>query len=386
MVPVKECAEQLYTSYDEWRIPTFTTHITPSELYAHIATLDKEKIQIEEAGESYEHRPLYHLSIGNGKRKILLWTQMHGDESTATKAVCDVLSYLQQPSSMQEKICKELSLHFLPMVNPDGAERNTRRNAQNLDINRDAASCQSIEARFLHGFRLALRPEFGFNLHDQELSTVGNTKDISALAFLAPAFDAQKTDNETRRKAKHLAATLTATAQQFMPQLITRYNDDYEPRAFGDRMQYFNVSTILIEAGHAKADREKKAIRKLYSVCLLSSLYAIATNEYSTSAISLYDTLPFNGKKAYDIILRNAIIKTANEETFTNDIAISYQVDTHSEYPPKIVDIGDLSTFASLHERDASRLVIPLENIALQQPVDINFFHTHKIEIPNAPW
>jgi len=383
---MKECAEQLYTSYDEWHVPIFTTHITPSELYAHIATLDKKKIQIEKAGESYEHRPLYHLSIGNGKRKILLWTQMHGDESTATKTVCDVLSYLQQPSSMKEKICEELSVHFLPMINPDGAERKTRRNAQNLDINRDAATCQSIEARLLHGFRLALRPEFGFNLHDQELSTVGNTKDISALAFLAPAFDAQKTDNETRRKAKHLAATLTATAQQFIPQLITRYNDDYEPRAFGDRMQYFNVSTILIEAGHATNDMEKKAIRKLYSVCLLSSLYAIATNEYSTSAISLYDNLPLNGKKAYDIILRNAIIKTANEETFTNDIGISYQVDTHSEYPPKIVDIGDLSTFASLHERDASRLVIPLENITLQQPVDINFFHTHKIEIPNAPW
>ena len=292
MFSSKELAEQLFHSYDEWKIPAFTTHVTPSELYAHIATLDKELVRIEEAGESFQHRPIYHLSIGGGKRKILLWTQMHGDESTATKAVCDVLNYLQQSSPAQQKICEELSLHFLPMLNPDGAERKTRRNAQYLDINRDAAACQSIEARLLHGFRLALYPEFGFNLHDQELSTVGNTKEITALAFLAPAFDEQKSDNETRRKAKSLASFLTATAQQFIPQQITRYNDDYEPRAFGDRMQYFHVSTVLIEAGHAKEDREKKAIRKLNSVCLLSSLYAIATNEYSATEISMYESLP----------------------------------------------------------------------------------------------
>ncbi|MGH7444953.1 MAG: serine hydrolase, partial [Longimicrobiales bacterium] len=38
----------------------------------------------EEIGRSAEGRPLYLLRYGNGPKSVLLWSQMHGDESTAT--------------------------------------------------------------------------------------------------------------------------------------------------------------------------------------------------------------------------------------------------------------------------------------------------------------
>jgi len=289
-------------------------------------------------------------------------------------------------TSEAEKILSECTLYFLPMVNPDGAECKQRRNAQNIDINRDAQACVSYEARLLHGLRLKLRPEFGFNLHDQELSTISSTKEITALALLAPAFDEAKSENETRTKAKHVAAVISETMKQFIPNNLARYNDDFEPRAFGDSMQYFGVSTILLEAGHRKNDFEKKNIRKLYAVSLLSAYYAIATNEFSSSKISSYEQLPFNGKKAYDVILRNAIIQFPEEKMFTADIGISYQVDTHCEFPPKIVDIGDLSTFAALREINASEIVIPREKIVLGKNIDVDFFQSKGIEFLKTAW
>ena len=37
-----------------------------------------------------------------------------------------------------KRILSALTLYVVPMLNPDGAERYQRRNAQNIDLNRDA--------------------------------------------------------------------------------------------------------------------------------------------------------------------------------------------------------------------------------------------------------
>ncbi|MBS4027907.1 MAG: hypothetical protein KGZ58_04630 [Ignavibacteriales bacterium] len=381
-------SQQLFSSYNAWKVPKFSTHVIHREVEEHIQSLKGSEIKITSDGVSFEGRRIYLLSLGNGKRKIFSWTQMHGDESTATKAVFDILNFFlkNRNTNEAEKILSECTLYFLPMVNPDGAERNQRRNAQNIDINRDAQACQTLEARLLHGLRLSLRPEFGFNLHDQELSTVSNSKEITALSLLAPAFDEKKSENETRTKAKRVASVISETMKQFIPNNLARYNDDFEPRAFGDTFQKFGVSTVLLEAGHSKNDTEKKFVRKLYAVSLFSCFYAIATNDFSSTEVSSYEQLPFNGKKAYDLLLRNAIVKFPNEKTMTADIGISYQVDTHSEFPPKIADVGDLSTFSALHEIDASGVVIPQEKVELGKNVDVEFFQLKGIEFSKLPW
>ena len=38
-------------------------------------------------GSSENNVPIYSLKIGTGKKKILLWSQMHGNESTGTKSI-----------------------------------------------------------------------------------------------------------------------------------------------------------------------------------------------------------------------------------------------------------------------------------------------------------
>ena len=49
--------------------------------------------QLSVIGESVQGRPVYKYVIGTGKTKIYLWSQMHGNESTTTKALFDFLLF-----------------------------------------------------------------------------------------------------------------------------------------------------------------------------------------------------------------------------------------------------------------------------------------------------
>jgi predicted deacylase len=87
---------------------------------------------------------------------------MHGDEPTATLAFLDILGILTGPGS-RERWAKELlartTVHAIPMLNPDGAERARRVNAAGIDINRDALALVSPEARILREAQRQLRPD-----------------------------------------------------------------------------------------------------------------------------------------------------------------------------------------------------------------------------------
>ena len=49
---------------------------------------------LEQIGESVEGRSIHHLRVGSGPTAVLLWSQMHGDEPTATAALFDIFKYL----------------------------------------------------------------------------------------------------------------------------------------------------------------------------------------------------------------------------------------------------------------------------------------------------
>jgi hypothetical protein len=369
-------AKRLFTLYDGFRGDAFPTrHFAPELLQRVLRKLTADSggvITMQQAGKSFEGRPINLLTIGKGKTKVFLWSQMHGDESTATMALCDILHYfiLHPRDADVRKILSTLTIQMLPMLNPDGASRTMRRTAQGIDMNRDAEALCTPEAQLLKKLQRKLRPQFGFNLHDQELSTVGTTKDITAVAVLAPAYDAAKSSNAVRTLAKHLTAHLVATLQNFVPDAIGRYDDSFEPRAFGDNMQKWGTSTILIESGHALNDPQKDFIRKLNAVGLLSCFNAIASGEYLKANIARYESLPFNGKKAYDVIIRDVIIDHGKGRSTRADLGISYQVDTHSENPPRLADIGDLRTFIGMREIEGRRKRISTKKLKLGLPFE----------------
>ena len=93
--------------------------------YPMIAPL-LDKYPFEEVislGTSVKGTAINLYRVGKGNKKILMWSQMHGNESTATKALFDVLNELKTADFLSK-----LSVYCIPMLNPDGAEVFTRVN------------------------------------------------------------------------------------------------------------------------------------------------------------------------------------------------------------------------------------------------------------------
>lgn len=324
------------------------------------------------AGRSFEGRPIYSVSGGSGPARVLLWSQMHGDESTATRALGDLFRWLVMTAGepATEGVLSKVSLLAVPMLNPDGAERRTRRTAQGLDMNRDALALRTPEGRLLTKIAADFRPVVSFNLHDQELSTTGDSRAVTALALLAPAFEPTRADNPSRTTAKKIASFAASAAACVAPGRIARYDDGYEPRAFGDLFQKNGYGTVLVESGHEKGDPRKMSVRKLNFIVLAAALERIGEGGFGQLTTDSYDRLPPNGKRAYDVIVRNVTVRTPGGVSYRADLGISRQVDTHAEEPPRLVDAGDLSVFTGMEEIDGSGAVVQASDLLINSPFD----------------
>jgi hypothetical protein len=310
--------------------------------------------QFAEAGRSVQDRPIYLAKLGSGSTKALLWSQMHGDEPTATAALFDIFNYLLQNAEddFAKTILENLTILAVPMLNPDGAEQFQRRNAQGLDINRDARDLQSPEARLLKQLAEQYQPDFGFNLHDQDQRhTVGNTNQQVAMALMAPPFDTEQEDNPVRTRAKQLVAVIYQSLQPYLCSHIAKYEGDYMPRAFGDSMQRWGVSTVLIESGGWHTDRNN-FLQKMNFVAILSALRAIADGSFASADSELYEQLLLNDKNLFDLIIRDVtLIDGTGIAPFRTDVAINYnpidKQDPNSELIGTIAEYGDLEGFAA---------------------------------------
>lgn len=313
-----------------------------------------ESLQVEEVGRSVQNRPVFLASLGNGPVTVLLWSQMHGDEPTATAALFDIFHYLlnNPDDPFAQTILNNLTIRAIPMLNPDGAEKFQRCNAQNLDINRDARDRSSAEARILFQLKEKYHPAFGYNLHDQgQRRTVGNTNQLVAIALMAPPFDAHIDDNPVRIRAKKLVSVIYQALGPYLYGHIAKYDSDYIPRAFGDSMQNWGISTVLIESGGWYQDRDN-FLQKMNFIAILASLHAIADGGYESANPAIYDALMLNDKDLYDLVINDvALIDGTGNEPFKTDVAINYHLkDTqnpHSERIGVIAEYGDLDYFAA---------------------------------------
>jgi hypothetical protein len=315
-----------------------------------------------EVGRSALGRPLFAVSYGHGPTRVLLWSQMHGNESTATMALADVFRFLAEAPDdpLARRLADRLTVVFVPMLNPDGAQRFERRNAQGVDINRDARSLATPEARALKGLQASFRPEFGFNLHDQNVRTrVGASDRLAAISLLAPAYDSANSLNETRTRALQVATVVLDAVRPLVGGHVTRYDDTYNPRAFGDLMQRWGVSTVLIESGGWRNDPEKQYLRRVNFVALLTALDVIATGRYTNADPAGYRALPFNGRPVQDLLIRGGTVVAPGLPPYAADLAIEYDRPLRRE-GGRISDIGDLSRLEARDTLDIRGLFVHL--------------------------
>ncbi len=354
--------QQFYDAYEKYKEPSIKTRRFKQSDIAPLIKRLKAPFKVSKAGQSIEGRDIYRVSIGNGPIQVLLWSQMHGDESTATMALMDVFNFFSKSDELDElrqKWLQALTITFIPMLNPDGAERFTRRNALGIDLNRDALRLQCPEAQILKKVRDELQADWGFNLHDQGRYTgAGLQPKTATFSFLAPAYNYEKEVNETRGDAMQLIALINAILQKNIPGQVGRYDDAFEPRAFGDNIQKWGTRTVLIECGGQAGDPEKQEIRKHHFVILLAAFDAIASKGHEQADIAAYEDIPFNESSLFfDLIVRNAAVEK-NGKWYTVDIGlrrdeVPFNSNRNYYYRSSIAEFGDMSIFFGYDELDA---------------------------------
>jgi len=312
-------------------------------------------------GNSAEDLPIHLITCGKGAIKIMLWSQMHGDEATGTMALLDLIGYIRYYANTPsiEKLLANCTLYIIPMVNPDGAAHFTRRNAQQLDINRDYLQTISPEAKILKQIRRDLQPDFGFNLHDQDtLWSVSNTGNPATLSFLAPAYNVACNSNETRTKAMLVIIDMFAAVDPLLPKQIGLFDECYEPRAFGDNFQQEGTATILIEAGGRIDDPEKQETRKYFFMALLAGLESIAQKSYQDQQPEHYNQIPSNTKTIFHILIHQLAFNGILASIGLNYLEVPNPGGTTTTKTYYVADIGDLSAWSAYHSYSASELTV----------------------------
>lgn len=279
-------------------------YITNDDLEKLIQNLNEAIFKVSIAGKSVLQKNIYRIDFGTGDFKILLWSQMHGNETTTTKAVFNFLENINKGNNLEW--LKFFSFTFLPILNPDGAEAFTRVNANNIDLNRDSLDLSQPESKLLRSVFEEIKPNLALNMHDQRtIFSAGSGENPATLSFLAPAFSEACDLNETRIFAMQLIANMNNALKDFAPNNIGRFDDSFNINCIGDLFTHLNTPTILFEAGFATNDYQRKKAHKLVNISLETLLNSIISQEYKRFSVDDYLQIPENEKNFVDLTIEN---------------------------------------------------------------------------------
>lgn len=332
--------------YQEIRIEDFESRfLSFSKLKSFLDLNYPEKKLI---GKSFLDNDIYLIKIGNGNKKVFGWSQMHGNESTGTRAMLDVFEFLKSENELSQKIKESVGLYFVPMLNPDGSNRYSRRNACGIDLNRDYVKESSTEIRALKRTVNEIKPDFLFNLHDQRsIFNVSGSSKPATLSFLAPSPDVQRSVTEARKKSMDVIGYIYKQLETVMPGHIARFSDEFYPTSTGDNFMKAGYTNLLFEAGHFPNDYQRNEVRRFNALAILLALEKISDSKEDDS--ELYHKIPENDKKSLDIVLRNVSVKSKSAESLI-DIGIYFEeklnLDKQEiEFHSRIEEIEDLSSY-----------------------------------------
>jgi len=341
--------------------------------------------QLSTIGYSVENRPIYKYVIGTGKNRMLLWSQMHGNESTTTKAVFDLLKLLHSNTEIGNKYLKNFTFCILPMVNPDGAKLYTRENAAKVDLNRDANLLTQPESKALRLAFDTFKPDYCYNLHDQRtIFGAGNSGKPATVSFLAPSYNERREVNTNRARAIDVIVAMNETLQQYIPGQVGRFDDSFNINCIGDTFQALNTPTILFEAGHFQNDHNREKTRKFIFIALLSGFNFINENVVVSNSLNDYLNIPQNMVNFYDFVYKNVKINYDSNKIITNFAAQFKEelIDNKIQFQAKIAQIDNLDHFFGHVEYDAKGADFIGENDdfpELDQNANFNFSNNVKV-------
>ena len=339
-------------------------------------------------GHSVENKIIYKIEIGNGKTKVFMWSQMHGNESTTTKALFDFINFLNSDESLALEFKEYFTFCMLPMVNPDGAEKYTRENANGVDLNRDSQALTQPESKVLRKVFEDFKPDYCYNLHDQRtIFGAGDKGNPATVSFLAPAYNENRDYDTTRLKAVEIIVAMNDVLQLYIPNQVGRFDDSFNINCIGDTFQNLGVPTILFEAGFYPNDYVREITRKYIFISLISGLKHIYENDIVSNKIEDYLNIPQNKVNFFDIVYKNVKINYDNLEKSINFAAqyIEKPNDGKIDFEAVIAQVDNLDNYFAHHSIDAQGKTFKSPQSSIPNIGDkANFYLGNDIEIVNG--
>ncbi len=317
----------------------------------------RDFVRVEDIGSSENGLPIHSVKLGTGPTKVLGWSQMHGNESTTTKALFDLLKMMLQKEVLQEEIKAFLGNYtfvFVPILNPDGALAYTRENANGIDLNRDAMALSQLESRVLSELIDEVQPDFCLNLHDQR--TIYGTEEgkPATVSFLAPAADPDRNVTSARKLAMEQIVRMRNRLELLIPGQVARYDDSFNINCVGDRCSKAGIPTILFEAGHFPGDYERENTRELIFYAFLT-FFGITDGHQAVAEYKEYFLIPENRVNYKDVIIRNVRVEGYPEVV---SVAIQYKeilLNGKISFESIVDTIGDLDDCFAHNENDGNK-------------------------------
>lgn len=371
--------ELLYKSNKESKL--FGRYITLQSIHPLLKKLPS-KFKVNPIGKSVKGESIFSVTFGNGPKRILMWSQMHGNESTTTKAIFDMFNCFFNTDKQLNYILNSCTICVVPILNPDGANVYTRINANKVDLNRDAQDLSQPESKVLLELFNTFKPDFCYNLHGQRtIFSAGKVNRSATVSFLSPAEDQVRTVTKTRKIAMELIVEMTNLLQHWIPQQIGRYDDGFNINCVGDTFQNKGVPTVLFEAGHYHDDYEREKTREFIFYALMYSLQCVSDFNLVGDNYKPYFNIPENDKLFNDIIIRNGKVKGD-----IVDIAIQFKeklIGRQLEFIPKVEKISkNIKNFAHNTINANGNRVLDGEKNELSEENEIDFVLVNNEKLP----
>ncbi len=148
----------------------FTSLSTNQEIINFLADIKQRSksitCKIIDTTEEGRYIPLVKLSDNTNSNKpaILLLGQQHGNEPSGKEGLLLLIKEFALKQDIE--YTKQFDVFILPQVNPDGGDKNERRNSQNIDLNRDHLILKSLEAKVIQNVFDTLKPIVTVDFHE----------------------------------------------------------------------------------------------------------------------------------------------------------------------------------------------------------------------------
>jgi len=263
---------------------------------------------------------------------------MHGNETTTTKACLDLVNYLFE-TAQGRTMLDNLKIQLIFQLNPDGAQRYTRLNANKVDLNRDAVQETQPEMKTLKTVYIAFKPDLCLNLHDQRtIFSSGNSNKPATLSFLAPTANESREVTPARFKSMQLIAQMVKEQVVSNKWGIGRYDDTFNINCTGDYFTAQGTPTVLFEAGHFPDDYKRLKTRELVFQALTCCLNSVLSKKHQHFTVEDYLAIPANSNHLRDIEIQNVTVvnngKISNSKVFVqfNEVLQQSEIQFVPEY------------------------------------------------------